>query len=157
MAELRGERRPESDAYGIGSFVYRARVPFHPQRFWDLLHDGATWNGVLRSKGFFWLASRMAITGMWSQAGGSGSCEAAGMWDAALPDAERPDVVDAWQEPWGDRRQELVFIGVRMDETALRARLDAALLTTAELTTGPASWASFDDPFPSWTFEPDDT
>jgi G3E family GTPase len=157
MAELRGERTSESDEYGIASFVYRARVPFHPQRFWDLLHDSAIWEDVLRSKGFFWLASRMAVTGMWSQAGGSGSCEAAGIWYAELPDAERPEVVEEWQEPWGDRRQELVFIGVRLDEAALRARLDTALLTAAELVAGPENWTSFDDPFPAWTFEPDDT
>ncbi|MBX3199800.1 MAG: zinc metallochaperone GTPase ZigA [Labilithrix sp.] len=160
LAASRGGRAPETDEYGIASFVYRARVPFHPARFWDVLHDDETWGGVLRSKGFFWLASRMAVTGLWSQAGGSGRCEAAGIWYAALPPEDQP--VDAeeraelarhWEEPWGDRRQELVFIGVRMNEVALRARLDAALLTASELEAGPGAWGALDDPFPAWTFE----
>ncbi|MBX3259752.1 MAG: zinc metallochaperone GTPase ZigA [Labilithrix sp.] len=160
LAELRGARSPEAEEYGIASFVYRARVPFHPGRFWRLLHDPATFRGVLRSKGFFWLASRMAVTGLWSQAGGSGRCEAAGIWYAALPEDERPDDDDQraelerlWREPWGDRRQELVFIGVDVDEAALRARLDAALLTSGELAAGPAGWTALDDPFPEWTFD----
>ena len=160
LAGLRGERTPETEEYGISSFVYRARTPLHPARFWELLHDSTSWRGVLRSKGFFWLASRMDVTGLWSQAGGSGRCEAAGMWNAALPEEERPEEEESreelarvWQEPWGDRRQELVFIGSGMNEAALRARLDAALLTPDELAAGPSSWEALDDPFPTWTFE----
>lgn len=157
LRELRGEHVPETAEYGISSFVFRSRVPFHPARLWALLHDPATWDGVLRSKGFFWLASRMEVTGLWSQAGSSAGCEAAGMWYAALPEAEWPedgdtraDIRARWQEPWGDRRQELVFIGVDLDEAALRRRLTAALLTEEELAAGPKRWATLEDPFPQW-------
>jgi G3E family GTPase len=157
LAELRGEHVSESEEYGITSFAYRARVPFHPARFWALLQDQESWRGVLRSKGFFWLASRMNITGLWSQAGGAANCHAAGIWYAALPREDWPDDPESvaqiekdWQEPWGDRRQELVFIGIRLDEHALRSRLDAALLTARELSRGESGWAKFRDPFPLW-------
>jgi G3E family GTPase len=158
LKELRGEHVPETVEYGIASFVYRARTPFHPERFWEILQDPETWDGVLRSKGFFWLASRMGVTGLWSQAGGSASCEGAGMWYAALPKDEWPEEEEAraqiqndWQEPWGDRRQELVFIGVGLEEAALRTKLDAALLTKKELDAGPKGWRKLRDPFPAWT------
>jgi G3E family GTPase len=158
MKQLRGERSPETAEYGIASFVYRARIPFHPARFWALLEDPATWPGVLRSKGFFWLASRSRVAGLWSHAGGSASCEAAGMWYAALPEDEWPEEDEAceqlradWVEPWGDRRQELVFIGTEVNESEFRTKLDAALLTEAELAAGPAAWLNLHDPFPEWT------
>jgi G3E family GTPase len=160
MAALRGERPPETEEYGIGSFVYRARRPFHPARLWSVLEDPDTWAGVLRSKGFFWLATRMDVVGGWSQAGGTASAEAAGMWYAALPEDEWPDDEAAlaelrrdWSEPFGDRRQELVFIGIDLDEAALRARLDRALLTGDELARGPSHWESLRDPFPAWMEE----
>jgi G3E family GTPase len=160
LKELRGEHVPETVEYGISSFVYRARTPFHPERFWAVVQDPETWEGVLRSKGFFWLASRMDMTGLWSQAGGSASCEGAGMWYAALPKDEWPEDEEAraqiqndWQEPWGDRRQELVFIGTELDEAALRARLDAALLTKKELDAGLKGWRKLPDPLPAWSDE----
>jgi G3E family GTPase len=158
LKELRGEHVPETVEYGISSFVYRARTPFHPERFWGLLQDPETWEGVLRSKGFFWLASRMDVTGLWSQAGGTASCEGAGMWYAALPkdewpeeDEARAEIQNDWQEPWGDRRQELVFIGVDLDEAGLRSKLDGALLTKKELEAEPKTWRKLRDPFPVWT------
>ncbi len=157
LKELRGEHMPENVEYGVSSFVYRARRPFHAERLCAVLDDPATWQGVLRSKGFFWLASRMDIAGMWSQAGGTATHEAAGMWYAALPKNEWPEDAEAraqidhdWQEPWGDRRQELVFIGVELDEVRLRARLDSALLSEEEARLGTAGWASLPDPFPDW-------
>lgn len=160
LKELRGEHVPETVEYGISSFVYRARTPFHPERFWALLQDPQTWEGVLRSKGFFWLASRMDLMGLWSQAGGSGSCEAVGMWYATLPQEEWPEEEDAraqiqgdWEEPWGDRRQELVIIGVDLEEAALGAKLDAALLTKNELDAGAKGWSKLRDPFPAWTVD----
>ncbi len=157
LAALRGDARSEAEEYGIQSFVYRARSPFHPGRLWDALHDEETWRGVLRSKGFFWLASRMAVTGIWSQAGAAGSAEPGGVWYADLPEdewpddpAERAEIRRTFEGPFGDRRQELVFIGQDVDEAALRARLDAALLSPVELAAGEASWRALSDPFPPW-------
>lgn len=155
LKELRGEHTPETEEYGISSFVYRARRPFHPQRFWDLIHD--EWPGVLRSKGLIWLATRMEISGLWSQAGSACRVEPGGMWRAALPEDELPDDPDdeaylaqVWHSQWGDRRQELVLIGQDMDEATLRARLDACLLTDDEMALGPAGWTQFADPFGEW-------
>lgn len=160
MKELRGEHVPETVEYGISSFVYRARVPFHPGRLWALLENPNTWDGVLRSKGFFWLASRMDVSGLWSQAGSSASCGAAGIWYAALPEEEWPDDAESraplerdWVAPWGDRRQELVFIGVGLNEARLRAELDAALLDAQEMAAGPKAWRKLPDPFPEWMDE----
>lgn len=156
LKELRGEHTPETEEYGISSFVYRARRPFHPQRFWDLIHD--EWPGVLRSKGLIWLATRMSISGLWSQAGSACRVEPGGLWWAVLPDDELPDdpedeahLAQVWHSQWGDRRQELVLIGQDMDEAALRARLDACLLTDDEMALGPEGWAQFDDPFGTWS------
>lgn len=155
MKEMRGEHVPETEEYGISSFVYRDRRPFHPQRFWDFLH--ANWEGVLRSKGFFWIASRMNVMGSWSHAGGSASAEPVGIWYAALPESEWPtdpefrrDIESNWEAPWGDRRQELVFIGANMDRGALLAGLERSLLTDDELAGGPKTWATLTDPFSSW-------
>lgn len=155
LAELRGEHVPETEAYGIGSFVYRSRRPFHPRRFFDLVES--EWPGVVRSKGFFWLASRPAFAGSWSQAGAVARHGVAGHWWAAIPQEEWPADPEAvaqirkhWQEGVGDARQELVLIGLGMDEAALRARLDACQLTDVEMAQGPAHWQRYDDPFPRW-------
>ncbi|MDP3273554.1 MAG: zinc metallochaperone GTPase ZigA [Deltaproteobacteria bacterium] len=154
--ELAGEHTPETEAYGIASFVYRARRPFHPGRLMDWLNS--EWPGVVRSKGFFWLATRMVEVGAWSQAGPSGSVTGAGFWWASAPKEHWPEVGDPmhteilghWQEPYGDRRQELVLIGVGMDEAALRAGFDHCLLADEELALGPSGWAYLDDPFEDW-------
>ena len=153
LAELRGQESSEADSYGIGSFVYRARRPFHPERFDALLRTD--WPGVLRSKGFFWLATRHDVVGEWHQAGGSCRTSPAGTWWATMPRAEWPEAVAAqveasWQEPWGDRRQELVVIGRSLDRAALEARLDACLLDDAEMRGGPAAWQGLADPFGPW-------
>jgi G3E family GTPase len=155
LAELRGEHVPESEAYGIRSFVYRSRLPFHPMRFWKLVQS--EWEGVVRSKGFFWLASRATRAGTWSQAGGACRYGAAGFWWAAVPREHWPTDADAleliqknWDPATGDARQELVLIGIGMDEAALRARLDACLLTENEMRFGASWWQNFPDPFPSW-------
>ena len=157
VRELNGEHTPETEEYGISSFVYRRRRPFHPQRFRDALE--ADWPGVLRSKGFFWFASRPHAMGVWSQAGGSCRIEPAGIWWAATPesewpqdDAERVAIEADWDPYYGDRRQELVFIGIDMDQAALTASLDAALLTDDEIATGEAAWLALDDPWPVWAF-----
>lgn len=155
--ELRGEHLPETEAYGIRSFTYRARRPFHPQRFMALLQS--QWPGIVRSKGYFWLASRPEWVGQLSQAGGALTHGAAGFWWADAPqeqehwpkDAElRNEIQKLWREPYGDRRQELVFIGIGLDERSFRQRLERCLLTDGELRGGPASWRTLVDPFPQW-------
>jgi len=155
LTTMRGEEKSEADEYGITSFVYRSSQPFHPRRFWDLIHS--EWEGVVRSKGFFWLASRMDFAASWSQAGGACRHGAAGLWWAAVDPSEWPDEPGARAEieatmtgAYGDRRQELVYIGIDMDELALRELLDACLLTEAERMAGPSSWARLPDPFPEW-------
>ena len=159
-------RRGDADEYGISNFVYRARRPFHPGRFWALLNQ--EWKGVLRSKGFFWLATRNEVTGTLSQAGGVCRHGPAGTWWAALPREEWPqdpqlekEIAADWlgdlNDPSiGDRRQELVMIGVDLDREAWRAKLDACLLTDAEYAAGPGAWQTWADPFPSWELDDDD-
>jgi G3E family GTPase len=155
VRELNGEHVPETEEYGIASFVFRSDRPFHPDRLWGALTE--EWPGVLRSKGFLWVASRHDIQGLWSQAGPSVRLEPAGMWLAALPEhewdldeEERAGALARWHPVFGDRRTELVLIGIDMDERLLRARLAGALLTDAELASGPAAWAGFADPLPPW-------
>ncbi|MCC5887921.1 MAG: zinc metallochaperone GTPase ZigA [Gammaproteobacteria bacterium] len=160
LKEMRGEHKPETEEYGIGSFVYHATRPFHPERLHDFLCAGWQHGNLLRSKGFFWLATRPNMAGSWSQAGGIMHHGFAGLFWAALPEAEWPEEPEAvdeilrrWTPPYGDRRQEIVFIGQQMDVSAARAALDACLLTDAELDLGPASWRRLPDPFPRWTEE----
>jgi G3E family GTPase len=155
--ELHGFRDhvPETEEYGIRSFVYRAKKPFHPARFKAFL--GETWPGVVRAKGFFWLATRPHHVGELSQAGALVRSGRLGLWWAAVPRQHWPqdpaavEAIARVSDPvWGDRRQELVFIGADpMDEAALRRRLDACLVETE--TFEPARWANLPDPFPLWT------
>ncbi len=153
--ELAGVHTPETEEYGISSFVYRARRPFHPERLNAFF--SSEWRGVLRSKGFFWLASRMSEAGSWSQAGSSCQTEGAGFWWAAAPKSAWPTEADAlaeirrdWQEPFGDRRQEIVLIGIDMDEPSLRRGFEQCLLNDAELAAGPEAWVRYHDPFAPW-------
>lgn len=146
---------PETEEYGIGSFVYRAHRPFHPQRFQALLNS--TWEGVVRAKGLFWLATRMELAGFVSQAGVLRDTRALGFFWSAVDKAEWPTDKTALAEikanshgPYGDRRQEIVIIGRRMDQAKLRAQFDACLLTDAEFDKGPNAWAQLPDPFPQW-------
>ncbi|MEB3206269.1 MAG: zinc metallochaperone GTPase ZigA [Vampirovibrionales bacterium] len=153
LKELRGEHQPETEEYGISSFVYKAYKPFHPERFRDFLNEG--WQGVLRSKGFFWLATRMENMMIWSQAGGACRIEPGPMFWACAPEADWPDepelrkeIMSDWHSPWGDRKQELVFIGQDMNESWLRSRLDACLLNDAEFSGEDMPWTHLHDPFP---------
>lgn len=155
LQTLRGEQIPESEEYGITSFAYRARKPFHPERFYTLINQ--EWPGVIRSKGFFWLASRPVHAASWSQAGGVCRHGLAGRWWAAVPREDWPEdsesvgfIMEQWDPHVGDARQELVLIGIDMDETALRAQLDACLLSDAEMSLGPRAWVTLNDPFPVW-------
>ena len=149
LAELRGEHAPETEEYGIGSFVYRARRPFHPQRLYDFLVDGWRY-------GYFWLASRFDQAGSWSQAGGIMNHGFAGLFWSAVPEDQWPDAMDHRAEikskcepPYGDRRQEIVFIGSGIDWPALRARLDACLVPD-DLAPDLDAFRNLPDPFPTW-------
>jgi G3E family GTPase len=152
MKELRGEHVPETHEYGISSFVYRARKPMHPQRLGEFLNSD--WPGVTRSKGIFWFANHMNYSIEWSQAGGASSIGVGATWWCAIPQEEWPDdddlkasIEDDWQEPWGDRRQELVFIGIDMSREEITTRLDHCLLTDLEMDAGEPAWAKMPDPY----------
>ena len=155
LSELRGEHTPETEEYGISNFVYRARRPFHPQRFHNALQGD--FKGVIRSKGHFWLATRMDQAGSWAQAGRVARFDQAGFWWAAVDARQRPDTPefatylhDIWQGEYGDRRQEIVFIGQNMNRALIEQQLNAALLTDAELESTPQQWQGWRDPFPAW-------
>ncbi len=159
--ELHGfaDHRAETEEYGVSSFVYRARRPFHPGRFADVI--ARTWPGLIRAKGHFWLATRADWVGELSLAGSICRTGGAGHWWAAVPKARWPKDPDwtrliqrHWSSVWGDRRQELVFIGTGIDEAGIRAALDGCLLgsaTTARF--DPTAYGLLPDPFPAWTRE----
>jgi G3E family GTPase len=160
IKELNSAHPPETEEYGISSFVFRARRPFHPERFWYFIHT--EWQGLLRSKGYFWLATRHDFVGAWSQAGGSAEYRPVGTWWAATPEDQLPDdeetlrwTKEEWQEPFGDRRQELVFIGQDLPKDAMIQALEDCLLNDREIAYGPAKWVGrLQDPFPDWIVRP---
>jgi G3E family GTPase len=157
LQALRGEAVPETEEYGIASTVYRARRPFHPERFFTFI-DRPWPNGrLLRSKGFFWLASKPEEAGSWSQAGGLMRYGFAGRWWRFVPKHQWPQDEDStttimknWLAATGDCRQELVFIGQNVDFDQLTEELDACLLTDAEMALGMEAWRLLPDPFGSW-------
>ncbi|UWQ40919.1 GTP-binding protein [Leisingera aquaemixtae] len=145
---------PETEEYGISSFVYRARRPFDPARIHAALNGDLP--GVIRAKGHFWLATRPEWAAEFSLAGAVSSVRPLGLWWAAVPSERWPahpearrEILQNWDETWGDRRQELVFIGAGLDKAAITARLDACLMPGSAGGFDPA-WASLDDPFPGW-------
>ncbi len=155
LKELRGEHTPETDEYGISSFVYRSRRPFHPERLMNMIESD--WPDVYRAKGYFWLATRNEFAGILSAAGGSIETGMAGLWWATAPpeewpadEAERVEIMNLYVEPWGDRRQELVFIGKDLDQDHISKLLDGCLVTGDELLQGPELWQTFEDPFQAW-------
>ena len=157
LKEMRGEHVPETEEYGISSFSYVARRPFHPRKFHDFLHSTEKHGKLIRSKGYFWLATRPQYAGQWSQAGGIARYGFAGMFWKAVPEANWPtdeDYLDSirknWVEPFGDMRQELVFIGQGLDEANITRALDDCLLSEDEVLRGKAYWSTLDDPFPEW-------
>lgn len=156
--ERTGGHTPETEEYGISSFVYRRRRPIHPGRLAEQLE--ACFEGVLRAKGVLWLATRNDMAGQFSIAGNCLTMEPGGPWFAAQDAAEIADdpetmewVGRIWEPEYGDRRQEIVFIGIETPRQAIEDALDACLLTDAEMAAGPSAWGSFDDPLPEWITE----
>ena len=138
------EHTPETEEYGIGSFVYRSRRPFDPVRFLAYVQDKFP-NTVIRSKGLFWMASRPQQALIWGQAGGSLKADSAGVWWSSMPFKDRTQyagfvenqthIEAGWDKKFGDRKNEIVFIGQDMDEGAIKSDLDACLSTEEELAT----------------------
>ena len=157
LKEMRGEHVPETEEFGISSFSYEARRPFDPQKFYDFIHSKDIAGKLIRSKGFFWLATRPQLAGSWSQAGGMARYGAAGLFWKAVPKEQWPEdpeylkaIEEQWMEPFGDMRQELVFIGQGLNKNDIIERLDRCLLTDDQLIQGHHVWAEMPDPFPAW-------
>ncbi len=157
LKEMRGEHVPETEEYGIGSFSYLARRPFHPKKFYDFLHSIEDYGKVIRSKGYFWLASRPEFAGQWSQAGGMAHYGFGGMFWMAVPRKHWPTdeeylkhIGEKWEEPFGDMRQELVFIGQGLDQADITRALNDCLLSDEEVLRGKEYWSTLEDPFPAW-------
>ena len=157
LKELRGEHIPETEEYGISSFVYEARRPFYPKKFHDFLHSKDLSGKLIRSKGYFWLATRPQFAGTWNQAGGIAHHGFAGMFWKAIPENRWPQekeslsyIKEKWVEPFGDMRQELVFIGQGLEQEKITKLLDDCLLSESDLLLGKNHWAEFPDPFPDW-------
>ena len=155
LKEMRGEHIPETEEYGISSFTYKARKPFYPQKFFDFLHNKNHAGKLIRSKGYFWLATRPQFAGHWSQAGGIARYGFAGMFWKAVPRENWPEdqdsldsIKESWEEPFGDMRQELVFIGQGLDKKQVTEALDKCLISDDDLLQGKQHWATFQDPFP---------
>ena len=157
------EYTPETEEYGISNFVYERRIPFHPERIYKVFNK--EWPGVIRSKGLFWLSTRLHMAGYWSKAGAMCQNRCLGFFWAAMPREHWPEEPDQLaeiervsKEPNGDCRQEIVIIGSDMDSEALTEMLDSALLTDKELQMEKEEWKElFHDPFPEWNMANDVT
>jgi G3E family GTPase len=157
IQELEGIHTPETEEYGISSFVFRDQKPFHPERFWNFINNTFP-NTVIRSKGLFWLASRPAQAINWSQAGGSSKAEGAGVWWASMPFSERikfqnfvdnQDIIEErWTIEFGDRMNEIVFIGINLNENDIRSELEKCLCNTTEIKNLQDSLFTNTDSFP---------
>lgn len=157
LAVMRGQYTSESEEYGIASFLWKARRPLHPQRFWNFINQPWVYGKLLRSKGFFWLASRPEGIGLWHQAGGLMRYEYAGRWWVHTQQEDWPNNAEAltwirskWDEKVGDCRQEIVFIGQFLAKDLIIMALNDCLLTDAELNSGMEGWSDYPDPFPAW-------
>lgn len=153
IKELNEEHIPETEEYGISSFVYRSNKPFHPVRLMNWLENWP--DEVVRAKGFIWLATRNDIAGLLSQAGPSLTIQGAGKWIAAYPEMEQkevleedPDLQKRWDSLYGDRMTELVFIGIGMNQQRMEEDLNACLLTEMEMK---KEWTKFIDPLPAFS------
>ena len=157
LKEMQGEHVPETEEYGISSFSYSARRPFYPEKFFKFLHDTKSFGKLIRSKGYFWLSTRPEFVGQWNQAGGIASYGFAGRFWKSVPKEEWPEDEESlkvinkyWQEPFGDMRQELVFIGQNLDKESMYRALDNCLLSDEDILKGKSFWLTFKDPFPAW-------
>ena len=157
LKEMQGEHVPETEEYGISSFSYVARRPFYPEKIHNLLHDTKRFGKLIRSKGYFWLGTRPEFVGQWNQAGGIARYGFAGRFWKSVPkqdwpeDQESLDIINKqWVEPFGDMRQELVFIGQNFDKEGMTEALDDCLLSDEDILKGKGHWATFNDPFPAW-------
>ena len=157
LKEMRGEHVPETEEYGISSFSYEARRPFNPEKFYNFLHNTQQYGKLIRSKGYFWLATRPQYAGQWSQAGGIARYGFAGLFWKAVPKKDWPTDVEylenikkTWVEPFGDMRQELVFIGQELQKEKIITALDDCLLKEDEVLKGRSYWDTLEDPFPAW-------
>jgi G3E family GTPase len=178
LAQLEGLYDELAPEFGVTSFTYESRRPFHPIRFNHLIENfdlgrrrqdlrgpnGPNGpNGIVRGKGSIWVGTRHHEIGVWSLAGETSLLTYGGAWMASTPvrewpkdEAERAEIMREWQPPFGDRRQEIAFIGLEMDEAAIRAGLNACLMTDDEMRDGPDSWRSIPDPLPDWHFDTDE-
>ena len=145
---------PETEEYGVASFVYRARRPFVPEKIMTVLNGDLP--GVIRAKGHFWIATRPEWVAEFSLAGALSSIRPLGNWWASVPENRWPQddvgknyMKQHWQEPWGDRRQEIVFIGAGINWADIKMLLDNALVAEDQALT-PHSLPKFSDPFPNW-------
>ncbi|WP_096739331.1 zinc metallochaperone GTPase ZigA [Pseudoalteromonas atlantica] len=157
LKEMRGEHIPETEEYGISSFNYKARRPFNPEKFYHFLHNTEQFGKLIRSKGYFWLATRPLFCAQWSQAGGIAHYGFAGMFYKAIPKKDWPtepdllaDINSKWVEPFGDMRQGLVFIGQSLNKQAMIEALDDCLLPEEAVLKGKDFWKTYNDPFPIW-------
>jgi len=157
LAVERGQEASEVDEYGFSSRVYRQRRPFHTERLLNWIENGDSFDGLVRSKGLAWLATRNDLAGHWSHAGTVFGFEPAGYWAAAAPDDTWQDdpelkgeIEAIWEEPYGDRRTEVVLIGQNVDWPSVLTDLDQCLLTAEEWAAGPAAWQNYPDRLPTW-------
>ena len=157
LKEMRGDHTPETEEYGISSFTFVARRPFYPDKFYEFVHNTNKFGKLIRSKGYFWLGSRLEYAGQWSQAGGIARYGFAGMFWKSVPKQNWPTdeeslkiIKQNWEEPFGDMRQELVFIGQGLDKDAMIGALENCLVTEDDLLKGEEFWTTLDDPFPPW-------
>ncbi|KPZ53918.1 zinc metallochaperone GTPase ZigA [Pseudoalteromonas sp. P1-25] len=157
LKEMRGEHIPETEEYDISSFNYIAHRPFDPEKFYTFLHGTEQFGKLIRSKGYFWLATRPLFCGQWNQAGGIAHYGFAGMFYKAIPKKDWPtdpellaDINSKWVEPFGDMRQELVFIGQSLNKQAMIKALDDCLLPEDAVLKGKDFWRTYNDPFPIW-------
>ena len=157
LKEMRGDHTPETEEYGISSFTFVARRPFYPDKFYEFVHNTNKFGKLIRSKGYFWLGSRLEYAGQWSQAGGIARYGFAGMFWKSVPKQNWPTdeeslkiIKQNWEEPFGDMRQELVFIGQGLDKDAMIGALENCLVTEDDLLKGEEFWTTLNDPFPPW-------